>query len=163
MAQTATGAAPAKDIGWTFDPAPRPGAAPGTSARVVFSDRTTVELRYDPASTRYGVFEAGAGLAGASPANVVVMQVPVVASKYQDVTGAVTPFTGTLGFRSGRGAPRRHPGHGHLAAALRGRRHAPGRPGGRADRPQARPHVGPAAAGRPAQHHQLTTRPARAR
>lgn len=97
MAQTAAGAAPARDIGWTFDPAPRPDATPGTAARVVFSDRTTVELRYDPASTRYGVFEQGAGLSGASPANVLVMQVPVVASQYRDVTGAVTPFTGTIG------------------------------------------------------------------
>jgi hypothetical protein len=97
MAQTAVGAAPAKDIGWTFDPAPRPDATAGTSARVTFSDRSAIELRYDPASTRYGVFEAGAGLSGASPANVVVMQVPVVASQYRDVTGAVTPFTGTIG------------------------------------------------------------------
>jgi len=97
MAQTAAGGAAAKDIGWTFDAAVRPDATPGTSARVVFSDRTTVELRYDPASTRYGVFEAGSGLAGASPANVLVMQVPVVASRYKDVTGAVTPFTGTIG------------------------------------------------------------------
>jgi hypothetical protein len=97
MAEAAAGAAPARDIGWTFDPAPRPDATPGTAATVVFSDRTTVELRYDVASTRYGVFEAGAGLAGASPANVLIMQVPVVGSQYRDVTGAVTPFTGTLG------------------------------------------------------------------
>lgn len=97
MAQTAAGATPAKDVGWTFDPAPRPDAAPGTAAQVVFSDRTTVEVRYDAASARYAIVERGTAILGATPANVLVMQVPVVGSQYRDVTGAVTPFTGTLG------------------------------------------------------------------
>lgn len=97
VAATATGATAAKDVGWTFEPAPRPDATPGTVATAVFSDRTTVEVRYDSASGRYGVFEAGRGITGAAPTNVLVMQVPVVGSQYRDVTGAVTPFTGTVG------------------------------------------------------------------
>jgi hypothetical protein len=75
------------------DPTPRPAPSPASCSPTA----PPVELRYDPASTRYGVFEAGAGLAGAAPANVLVMQVPVAASQYKDVTGAVTPYTGTIG------------------------------------------------------------------
>jgi hypothetical protein len=97
MAQAAPDAAPARDIGWAFDAAARPDATPGTAARVVFSDRETVELRYDPLSQRYGVFQGGAGLIGASPANVVVQQVGVRSSGYRDVTGAITPYSQTLG------------------------------------------------------------------
>lgn len=98
MAQTAGGSgAPAKDIGWTYAPAPGPGTTPGTAALAAYSDRETVEVRYDPASQRYGVFWAGQGIKGASPANVVVQQVGVRASGYRDVTGAVTPYSQTLG------------------------------------------------------------------
>jgi len=97
LAQAAAGAAPARDIGWTFEADPRPGATPGTAAVVTYSDRETVELRYDPASQRYGIFFGGRGIAGAAPANVVVQQVGVRASGYRDVTGAVTPYTQTVG------------------------------------------------------------------
>lgn len=97
MAETAAGAAPARDIGWTFDPAARPDATPGTAAQVTYSDRETVELRYDSAAQRYGIFFGGRGIAGASPANVVVQQVGVRASGYRDVTGAVTPYSETVG------------------------------------------------------------------
>ena len=97
IAQTAAGATPARDVGWTFDPAPRPDAAPGTSARVVFSDRETVEVRYDVASQRYGLFWGGSGLTGAAPANVVIQQVPVRGGGDRDVTGAVTPYSQTVG------------------------------------------------------------------
>jgi hypothetical protein len=97
MAETAAGAAPAKDIGWTFEEGARPDATPGTSARVTYSDRETVEVRYDPASQRYGVLWAGSAIAGAAPANVVVQQAVVRASGYRDVSGAVTPYTETVG------------------------------------------------------------------
>ena len=97
MAQTAAGAAPARDIGWTFDPAPRPGAAPGGAAQVTYSDRESLEVRYDPGAQRYGVFFGGSPLNGAAPANVVVQQITVRGSGYQDVTGAVTPYSETIG------------------------------------------------------------------
>lgn len=97
MAQTAAGATPARDIGWTFDPAPRPDAAPGATASVVFSDREGVELRYDGGTGRYAVLQGGAPLTGAAPANVVVQQVGVRGSGYRDVTGAESPYSVTVG------------------------------------------------------------------
>lgn len=97
LSQAAAGAVPAQDIGLVFDPAPRPGAAPGGTATVVFSDRESAELRYDPATGRYAVVQAGTPLTGAAPANVIVQQVPVRASQYKDVTGAVTPYTTSVG------------------------------------------------------------------
>jgi hypothetical protein len=97
LAGAAAGAAPARDIGWTFDPVPRSDAAPGTSGRVTLSPRQSVELRYDQASQRYAVLMGGQALAGAAPANVLVQQVAVRAGSYHDTTGAVSPYTETVG------------------------------------------------------------------
>jgi hypothetical protein len=93
----AEGAQPAKDVGWTFDDAPRPDAVPAGGGRVVFSDRAAVELRYDPATLRYSLVQDGQPLIGFAAANVVVQQVGVRGSGYRDVTGAVTPYTETVG------------------------------------------------------------------
>jgi hypothetical protein len=97
LAEAAAGAAPARDVGWTFDPAARPDAAPGTVGRVTFSARQSVELRYDPASQRYAVLVGGRALAGAAPVNVLVQQVVVRPSGYRDGTGAVSPYTESVG------------------------------------------------------------------
>lgn len=97
LGQTAEGATPARDTGLTFDPATRPDAVPATSARVAFSDRESVELRYDPATTRYTVVQAGVPVGGAAPANVVVQQVSVADTGIVDATGAVTPYSSTVG------------------------------------------------------------------
>jgi hypothetical protein len=64
---------------------------------VVFSDRETWNVGYDPGTGRYDVSIAGAPLAGAAPVNVVVQQVQVRGSGYRDVTGAVSPHTETVG------------------------------------------------------------------
>lgn len=97
LAGAATGALPAKDMGWLYTPGPRAGALPGNQATVVFSDRETWSARYDPGTGRYAVLTGGQPLTGAAPANVVVQQVPVRDSGYRDVTGAVTPYSSTVG------------------------------------------------------------------
>ncbi|MFP5219968.1 MAG: DUF3048 domain-containing protein [Actinomycetes bacterium] len=93
----AADAAPAKDIGWTFAPAPPPGGLPGNAATVVMSDRSTVQLQYDAASKRYLLLQDGAPLTGFGAANVVVQQVQLRDGGYRDVTGAVTPYSVTVG------------------------------------------------------------------
>lgn len=97
LAASAEGGQPARDMGLVFSPAPRPDAAPAGSARVVFSDRETWSVRYDPASGTYSVLEGGQALTGVRPVNVLVQQVPVRPSQYRDVTGAVTPYTTSTG------------------------------------------------------------------
>jgi hypothetical protein len=97
LAEVAGGATAARDVGLLFDPAVLPGAPPAPTARAVFSDRESVDLRHDPATGRYGVFYGRTQIAGAAPANVVVQQVPVRGSGYRDVTGAVSPYVSTVG------------------------------------------------------------------
>ena len=93
----AAGAAPSKDIGWTFAPAPPPGGLPGGAATVVMSDRSTLQVQYDAASKRYRLVQDGAALPGFTAANVVVQQVGLRDGGYRDVTGAVTPYSVTVG------------------------------------------------------------------
>ncbi|HVM26807.1 MAG TPA: DUF3048 domain-containing protein [Mycobacteriales bacterium] len=97
LAEAAGDASPARDVGLRFDPAVLEGAPPAGGASVVFSDRETVAVGYDPAAGTYSLSWAGAPIAGAAPANVVVQQVRISESGYRDVTGAVTPFTHTIG------------------------------------------------------------------
>ena len=97
LAEAAQGATAARDVGLLFDPAVLPGAPPAGTARAVFSDRETVELAHDPASGRYRVLYGGQPITGAAPVNVVVQQVPVRDSGYRDVTGAVTPYSSSIG------------------------------------------------------------------
>lgn len=97
LAAAAPGAQPAKDMGWLYDAAPRADALPGNEARIVFSDRETWTVRYDAASGRYAVLTGGQPLTGAVPANVIVQQVQVRPTRYRDTTGAVTPYSSTVG------------------------------------------------------------------
>lgn len=97
LAQAAPGAGAAKDVGWTFDPAARPEAAPAATTSVVMSDEQVVDLRYDTTTGRYAVLQDGRPLNGAAPANVLVQQVAVFDSEYRDVTGARSPYTATVG------------------------------------------------------------------
>jgi hypothetical protein len=97
LAGNAPDAQPAPDVGIVFEPDPRPDAAPTGSARAVFSDRETWDVQFDPASGRYAVLAGGAPLNGVAPVNVLVQQVEVRASAYRDVTGAVTPYTASVG------------------------------------------------------------------
>jgi hypothetical protein len=97
LAANAPGAEPAREMGFTFDENPRPDAQPAGGARVVYSDRETWDVAYDPAVGRYSILQNGVPLAGVAPVNVVVQQVEVQASGYRDVTGAVTPYTVSVG------------------------------------------------------------------
>jgi hypothetical protein len=97
LAEAAGDASPARDIGLVFDPAVLEGAPPTGGARVVFSDRESVDVAYDPGTERYSVSWAGTPITGGVPANVLVQQIEVRASGYRDVTGAVTPYTVSIG------------------------------------------------------------------
>ena len=93
----APGATPAKDLGWRFADAPPAGAVPAATARVVMSDRSALELRFDQACGCYAVLQDGQALPGFTARNVLVQQVPVRESGYRDVTGAPTPYSVTVG------------------------------------------------------------------
>jgi hypothetical protein len=97
LAGNAQGAEPARDMGIAFDPAPRPDAAPAGGATVVFSDRETWGVQFDPATGTYALSHNGAALIGVAPVNVIVQQTEIRGSGYRDVTGAVTPATVSVG------------------------------------------------------------------
>ena len=84
-----------RDIGLRFGPLT--GGTPASSARIGFSRRSRVDVRYDAPSGRWAVFQDGTQMGGVAPANVVVQGVKVVGSDFRDVVGEVTPFTVTVG------------------------------------------------------------------
>jgi hypothetical protein len=97
LAEAAGDASPAGEVGLAFDPAVLEGAQPAGGARAVFSDRESVDVAYDPGAGHYSVSWAGAPIAGAAPANVIVQQVEIRGSGFRDVTGAVSPYVASVG------------------------------------------------------------------
>lgn len=84
-----------RDVGFRFGPA-LPGT-PTRTARLGFSDITRVDVRYDPPSGRWAVFQDGQRMRGVAAANIVVQRVRVRGSQYSDVNGQVSPFSVTTG------------------------------------------------------------------
>jgi len=106
------GAAKAKDIGLRFGPLTLP-AKPVKQLRLTWSPFTTTSFVWDPPSRSWGRSQNGRVSMLASgkrmaARNVIVQYVTIRASRYRDVTGAVTPFTATVGkgnvdiFRDGK-------------------------------------------------------------
>ncbi|MDP3711798.1 MAG: DUF3048 domain-containing protein [Mycobacteriales bacterium] len=84
-----------RDVGFRFGPA-LPGA-PTRTARVGFSHIARVDVRYDPPSGKWAVFQDGQRMRGVAAANIVVQRVRVRGSQYSDVNGQVSPFSVTTG------------------------------------------------------------------
>jgi Protein of unknown function (DUF3048) N-terminal domain/Protein of unknown function (DUF3048) C-terminal domain len=84
-----------RDVGFRFGP-PLPGT-PTRTARVGFSDISRVDVRYDPPSGKWALFQDGQRMRGVAAANVVVQRVRVRGSQYTDVNGQVSPFSVTTG------------------------------------------------------------------
>lgn len=85
-----------RDIGLEFGPLQPGGTATG-SARISFSDITRVDVRFDPPSGRWAVFQDGDRMAGVAAANIVVQRVRVRESQYVDVNGQASPYSITTG------------------------------------------------------------------
>ena len=91
-----TNVATPHDVGFRFGE-PAPGAAPASSASVPFSRGSVVTLRYDAAAKVWRVSQNGHALAGVGATNVLIQAVSTSASGYADVTGAITPYSHTVG------------------------------------------------------------------
>lgn len=88
------GAGP-RDVGLRFGAAAATGV-PTAAATSVFSTMSSLKARYDAASGRWVLSQAGS-VVPVSPANVIVQYVSIRASGFKDVKGNPTPFTVTTG------------------------------------------------------------------
>ena len=96
LATANPGDVPVKDIGWTFGPPPAAGA-PVAGGRLVFSEISTVGVRWNAPTARWAISQDGKEMPAVAPVNVILQQVPVRGSSFRDVKGLVSPFTPSVG------------------------------------------------------------------
>ena len=87
----------ATDVGFNFARLPRVAGRSARAATVRFSQFSRVVVRYNPKTGRYAVFQNGHAMPGVAPANIIVQRVPIRGSRYVDVLGSRTPYTGSVG------------------------------------------------------------------
>jgi hypothetical protein len=97
LVEAAGAQTPVKDIGWTFGQLAPAVGVPVPSGSVVFSDMSTVGVRWNAPAGRWVISQDGREMPAVAPANVVIQQVPVRSSQFTDVTGNRTPYTVTVG------------------------------------------------------------------
>ncbi len=97
LATVNPGDVPLKDVGWKFGPVPPEVGAPVPAGRLVFSEISTVGLRWNAPAARWVISQDGREMPAVAPVNVILQQVAVRPSSFKDVKGLASPFTPTVG------------------------------------------------------------------